>query len=562
MRRVLGWVFDRVMAKPMARFHRCLERPAQAQLEALRRILALNRDTAFGREHGFAPLLRLPERELWDGLRRSVPIRPYPGFSPYIERMKNGEPDVLLPGRPEMFSLTSGTTAEAKHCPVNRAFVKEHHRQHLIWMYHAYRDHPGINAGKYLTLTSPAEMGRTAGGIPYGAMSGKQLEVQSIPIRRRMAAPGRVQSLPDAADRWFAFILFGLSHPDVSVVTAVNPTSLVVMAQVLAGRREELLAALESGYRGPAELAALFRPDPERAARLRSGGDLTPMAAWPGLGMVFTWQGGSAAFHLPRVRELWGDVPKRCLGLRASEGTFSIPLRDNDPSGVLAVDGHAMEFIPADLGEPAPDAPTLLAHELERDGLYRLVISTSAGLCRYDLGDLVRVTGMNKSTPEIAFERRAGSVLSATGEKVTENQAVSALSRATADGPAVAGFSLTWEMAEDRVRYVLALELAGGEAFLARDPGGLSALARKMLAAFDDALTILNCEYGSKRKDGRILPPRAVLLADGAYDALRARAAAAGRPESQVKQPHLLHPPKPGEGKGGFFAEVRVAAEL
>ena len=577
MNNILGWFFDLVMRGSVASFERGLSRPYATQEETLRRILTKNANCDFGKKHDFAKLAEQRGTDLWRLFRKTVPIRTYADFAPEIERMKNGESGVLIPGRPEMFSLTSGTTSEPKFCPVNRMFTKEHHRQHLLWMYNVYRDHPGVNQGKYLVAASPAEMGRTSGGLPYGAMSGKQLDSQSIPVRRRMAAPAAIQRLEEAESRWFNLLLFALAEEDLRVVTAVNPSTLVAIANRLAREAERLLECLEHGHparsrnTSPIEksLASCFRPRPQRAKKLReilqTDGSLSPTSVWPNLEMLLTWLGGSAAFYIPHVATLWGSIPRRCLGLRASEGTFSIPLRDGDPSGVLALGGHAMEFIPAVDGPVQPESPTLLAGQLEEGGLYRLVITTSGGFYRYDLGDLVRVTGFRKRTPEIMFERRAGAVLSATGEKVTEDQVVGAMETAATNGPLLNGFSLTWEMVNGTARYVLAIECSAGGSYKGHRLAMLRERIRQLLAVFDDELMHRNCEYQTKRDDGRIAFPRAVLLAERSYENLRSKLAAAGKPENQIKPPVLVHPPGPGRAPAPgcrFFAEMPIIAEL
>ena len=578
MTKLLGWVFDQVMHRPLARFEEANSRPFATQEASLRSVLRANAQTEFGREHKFSSMADLPGTELWKAYRRDVPLRSYTDYLPSIERMKNGGENVLVPGKPEMFSLTSGTTSEPKFCPVNRAFIKEHHRQHLLWMYHVYTDHPAVNQGKYLVVASPAEMGRTLGNIPYGAMSGKQLEVQSIPVRRRMAAPALVQHLPDPEDRWFNLLLFALAEENLRVVTAVNPSTLVSLADRLARDAERLVDHVGKGHpaRGDASaspaaksLAAAFKPNPERAKRLgevlKADGRLTPAAAWPDLAMLLTWQGGASSFYLPHVSTLWGKTPQRCLGLRASEGTFSIPLRDNDPSGVLAVGGHVMEFIPADKGDPDAKTPTLLPGQLEEGGLYRLIVTTSGGFYRYDMGDLVRVTGFLNRTPEVAFERRAGSVLSATGEKLVEDQVIGAMEVAAAGGPLLNGFTLTWEMEEGVARYVLAMECAGGDEMLSGRRKMLQDRVRQLLAVFDYELMTRNVEYQSKREDGRIAPPRAVILKGGSYERFRSALAAQGKPENQIKQPVMVTPPGPGRMpvRGcRVFDYLEIAAEF
>ncbi|MDR2392415.1 MAG: GH3 auxin-responsive promoter family protein [Planctomycetota bacterium] len=557
MSKLLGWFFNAIMRNRTAAFARDCECPRAAQERSLRAILRRNASTDFGRAAGFEKLSCIKGENLWCAFRAAIPIRACEEFLPWVDRMKAGERDVLVPGRPQMFSLTSGTTSKPKFCPVTRAFIMEHHRQHLLWLHRCCQDHPSVYNGKSLVVASPAVMGMTAGGIPYGSMSGKQLETQSIPVRRRLAAPPEIFSLSKAEDRWFDLLLFALAQENLRTVTAINPSTLVLLADRLKRNAEALLDALERGHPAnrnasfpPArrELARRFRPCPVRARRLREifrlDGMLSPAAAWPNIQLILTWQGGSAAFYLPKVEELWGPVPRRCLGLRASEGTFSLPMSDNNPAGILAVGGHVVEFLPASDEPPAPDAVTLLADQLEREERYRMVITTSGGFYRYDLGDQIRVVGFRRKTPLIVFERRAGAVLSATGEKMTETQAMEAM-RSAAAGLSLNGFSLTWELIGGRAGYVVAVECRNGEETLARDGNAFRRRLRELASSFDAELGRLNCEYAAKRQDGRLAPVRCLLLPDCFYEELRTRLAASGRPDGQLKYPILIPPSHP-----------------
>ena len=87
---------------------------------ALRRILEYAKDSEWGRAHGF-PLILLAEDEdeLFRLFRANVPVSDYDELRPFIERCKNGEPNVLFPGHPKMYSVTSGTSGEPKWIPVS-----------------------------------------------------------------------------------------------------------------------------------------------------------------------------------------------------------------------------------------------------------------------------------------------------------------------------------------------------------------------------------------------------------------------------------------------------------
>ena len=74
------------------------------------------------------------------------------------------------------------------------------------------------------------------------------------------------------------------------------------------------------------------------------------------------------------------------------------------------------EFLPMTGGD------ALLAAELEIGADYELVVTTLGGLCRYRLGDVVRLVSYHHAAPVVEFRYRAGQVLNARGEKTSEEQ--------------------------------------------------------------------------------------------------------------------------------------------
>lgn len=563
MKKILGWLFDALMARPNRLFAQAVESPRSAQTARLHSIIAANAGCSFGNAHEFSRLSGLRGDELVAAYRRSVPIRPYDGFLPWINRMRNGETGQLVRDPLIMFSMTSGTSSDAKYCPVTRRFILEHHRSHLLWMHKVHRDHPTGNAGRYLVVTGPAVSGFTPGGVPFGSMSGRQLQDQSIPLRRRQAVPVEAFSLPDPVARWRTVLARALAAGNLSIVLAVNPATLVMMANRLRDWGASLLDDLERDRISRKNGGA--KPTRNRLDFLRDAmadeGCLRPETVWPELAVVLTWLGGSAPFYLPRVSRDWGEKKaRRCLGLRASEGTFTIPLRDHDPAGVLAVSGHFMEFLPED-AEPVAHAQTLTADELEIGKCYRMVVTTSGGFYRYDLADVVEVRGFVGRTPQVAFVRRAGAVVSVTGEKVTEDQVTEAMRRTRGNFPAITGFTVTLRL-DETPQYVLAVEwpgMAGNGAALPE----WSHAGPAVLAMFERQLREINKEYDGKRADGRLAHPCIQLLADGTFDAHRADETAGDGVEGQIKPMHLVGPREWRRGAGmRFFEKARVVDEI
>lgn len=98
---------------------RASKNPRKSQEKTLRGILTLAKDTVYGREHDFAYILGAEDdTELYKRYQEKVQIGDYEDFRPYVERHKNGESDVLFPGKPALYTTTSGSTSQPKWIPI------------------------------------------------------------------------------------------------------------------------------------------------------------------------------------------------------------------------------------------------------------------------------------------------------------------------------------------------------------------------------------------------------------------------------------------------------------
>ncbi len=111
----------------------------------------------------------------------------------------------------------------------------------------------------------------------------------------------------------------------------------------------------------------------------------------------------------------------RDVGLIASEGRMTIPMADATPSGVLDITTHYFEFIPEEEID-SPQPTVLAAHELKEGRTYFILPTTSYGLYRYNIYDVVRCTGFYNQTPLVEFLSKGAHFANITGEKLSEYQ--------------------------------------------------------------------------------------------------------------------------------------------
>ena len=544
LRRILKYWVGKILARPLHRkfaaFEAACQDPQRTQEELLRRIVEFHRDTDFGRDHGFASIRTVAD------YRRQVAVAPYERLEPYIRRVMRGETRALLADeRVLMFALTSGTTAARKHIPITQQYLDDYRRGWNLWGLRAIRAHRPVFLKPIVQLVGDADVYRTEAGIPCGNLSGFTAQVQKKLMQWLYCVPPATGKLKEARARTYVALRFALPKR-VGMLMSANPSTLVNLARFMDREKESLIRDVHDGTLSkeldvPADIRALLapkmKPRPDRAKELtafaETAGALLPKDVWPADRLlVGCWTGGSVRPYLRQLAGYYGEAPVRDLGLLASEGRMSIPVEDNTPAGVLDVTAHYFEFIPeAEIDRPNPTV--LGAHEVEAGKDYYIIPTTKAGLYRYHISDLVRVTGFFHQTPLIEFLGKGSRFANLTGEKLSEHHVTQAVDRVTASvGQPLAAYALApcW----DDVQPYYGL-------FLEEPDAADAARLRRFLTALDLALGEQNVEYEAKRTSGRLGPVRALLVPAGFWHQWdRERVARTGGSPEQYKHPCLI----------------------
>ena len=138
-----------------------------AQDIIFKKLIKAGSATAFGREHGFARI------NSYDEFVKQVPVREYEAFKPYIERVKQGEGNVLWKGKPLYFAKSSGTTSGVKYIPITNDSIGNHINaaRNALLMYISETGNAGFVNGKLIFLSGSPVLEKT-GGILTGRLSG------------------------------------------------------------------------------------------------------------------------------------------------------------------------------------------------------------------------------------------------------------------------------------------------------------------------------------------------------------------------------------------------------
>lgn len=182
---------------------------------------------------------------------------------------------------------------------------------------------------------------------------------------------------------------------------------------------------------------------------------------------------------------------------------------------------------------------TLLAHELQHGQDYEVVVTTLTGLCRYRIGDVVRVVGRHFDAPVVEFRFRRGTILNLRGEKSTEIHLAEALrsvfpmeSDSPSSVPTVTEYATVEALPSHQLpHYRVYVECKRGSSPLKSETTSHD---------FDIALGEANPVYGTWRKKGAIGPCEVVEVTTGAFEELRVHRLSEGASPQQLKPPRVL----------------------
>lgn len=520
----------RLQGKPLAReLDVATENPQLAQQQLLQKILYQNAGTVFGKEHYFDQITTVRD------YRRNTPIRDYEAFRPYVERIINREDAILTAAKPLMFALTSGTTSAPKYIPVTKAFEEQGSCLMQQWLYRTLLDHPQCLSGATVGVVSPAIEGFTNSHIAYGSVSGRIYQRIPAMVRSSYAIPYPVFELKHYDERYLAIARFAIAQ-SVSLISTPNPSTLIRLATLVTQHQEKLIQAIYDGTVGVnlkneliTKIQRFLKPDPRRARELEEivqrTGTLLPKDYWSNLKLISCWTGGSVGVQVQKLAAYFGNLPIRDLGYLASEARITIPYQDNTPSGILAINTNFYEFIPE--SDIESERPTILScHELELGKRYSILLTTTAGLYRYHINDIVEVTGFYKKTPLLAFIRKGQDMTNITGEKMHVNHVVSAIAQVQQQfSLAIAAYRLIPNLENNR--YELYLELT--------TPASRQWLQQTLIPTIDRALCEVNNEYAQKRATQRLQPLCLHLVQLGWSKAELQRIVANGQRDVQYK---------------------------
>lgn len=370
--------FRSALSKPLAQFihqqnQQWMANPEKAQDHTFRQLINTGKNTRYGTDRDFAGI------SSYEDFKQRVKVSDYEGLRTYIERIIDGEPDVLWKGKPIYFAKTSGTTSGTKYIPITNDSIPNHinSARNALLSYIYETGNSRFLDGKLMFLSGSPTLD-TKGVIPTGRLSGI--------VNHHIPGYLKTNQMP-------SFSTNVIEDWELKLDKVIDETLVQNMTLI-------------SGI--PPWVQMYFDRIIERTGR-------KVIDTFPNFS-VFVYGGVNFKPYERKINESIGKEIDSIETYPASEGFIAYQDSQVHPGLLLlANSGIFFEFIPAE--EHFNDNPTRISiHDVELDKNYSLVLNSNAGLWGYAIGDTVKF--VSKYPHRLEVTGRVKHFISAFGEHV------------------------------------------------------------------------------------------------------------------------------------------------
>ncbi len=360
--------------------------PLETQERVFRDLIKYAKNTRFGQDHNFQNIT------CHEDFIKNVPVRDYEELRFYVDKMVAGEKDILWPGKPLYYAKTSGTTSGAKYIPLTKESMPTHINaaRNAILCYIAETGKAEFVDGKMIFLQGSPEL-EDKNGVKLGRLSGIVAHYVPAYLQKNRMPTLETNCIED----W-----------ETKVDAIVEETKAEDMT-VISGIPSWVQMYFERLYQKTGKAV----------------GDLFPNFN------LFIYGGVNYEPYRAKFENLIGRKVDSIELYPASEGFFAFQDKQDEKGMLLQLDsGIFYEFIKAD--EFFEEKPARFGIGAVKTGVnYVMIISTTAGLWGYNIGDTIQFTSL--APYRIIVSGRIKHFISAFGEHVIAKEVEFAMQEAT-----------------------------------------------------------------------------------------------------------------------------------
>lgn len=364
--------------------------PMGYQEELVLRIARENVNTTFGRKHGFDRIHNIAD------FRMRVPISCYDDYPEYIERISNGERNVLTAYLTEHLSPYEGY----KKLPLSRWGVQTFYDYNFSAAFYIAGNEGLITGGMTLNLVDNC-IDTLPSGVHVGNLLGRQLTRRDFDNSKVYVIPIDMANYVGQNDILYIQALYALSQKKISLAICDHYTDMINMLRYIEKHWPRLANEIEQGNTYVTADAMRANTIREVMERHHIGTQLVTNL-WPDLHVMMIYDVCCLTTSFELLRTYCGrDVHYIFAGINSAIGSFTMPLNIDDPQTVLIPDSVFYEFKPQE-SKNYNDLLTL--DQLELGKRYELIATTLSGLYRYKTNKVFYIVGHHHETPTVISE--------------------------------------------------------------------------------------------------------------------------------------------------------------
>ena len=362
-----------------------VQNPMETQQKVFQNLLASAKETQFGKDHNFS------EIKSFEDFAKQVPIRDYEKLRPYVDRVVNGEENILWKGKPIYFAKTSGTTSGAKYIPLTKESMPFHIEaaRNAILGYIYETGKTDFVDGKMIFLQGSPIL-EEKNGIKLGRLSGIVAHFVPKYLQKNRMPSWKTNCIEDWETKVDA-IVEETFNENMTVISGI-PSWVQMYFEKLE----------QKGNKPVGDIFKNFN--------------------------LFIYGGVNYEPYRAKFENLIGRKVDSIELFPASEGFFAYQDSQKDEGMLLLLNsGIFYEFVKSEeFFTENPKRYTIGEVELKVN--YVLIISTNAGLWAYNIGDTVQFTSLKPY--RVIVSGRIKHYISAFGEHVIGKEVECALKEA------------------------------------------------------------------------------------------------------------------------------------
>ena len=345
-----------VLAKPFAkltarRIKKWADNPVKTQEKLFLKLIKDAEHTKFGADHDFKNI-----KNHSDFVSR-VPVRDYEALRNYIDLVVEGNENILWKGKPIYFAKTAGTTSGSKYIPITKESMPNHIKsaRNSILMYIAETGNYKFVDGKMIFLQGSPKL-EDRNGIQLGRLSGIVAHFVPKYLQKNRLPTWKTNCIDDWEEKINTIVKETL-HENMTVISGI-PSWVQMYFEKINKRTGKPIGEVFKNFN------------------------------------LFIYGGVNYEPYRAKFENLIGRKVDSIELYPASEGFFAFQDKQDEKGMLLQLkSGIFYEFVEADkFYDENPERITIKDVKLEVN--YVMIISSTAGLWAYNIGDTVQFTSL------------------------------------------------------------------------------------------------------------------------------------------------------------------------